>query len=167
MFDAGLFEMLVIFTIGLLVLGPERLPRVAKFIGRWVGQARRAVTKLNNEIERELALEEIRRIQRESEENLRREEARLREEITGKPAGPSAASEGAEASSAPRAAGTPDAGEAGPDDGAPASGPGAESSRGHANGTEARGGGGAVTAEESPHPGADAGSEDDRNAARH
>jgi sec-independent protein translocase protein TatB len=73
MFDAGLFEMLVIFTLGLLVLGPERLPRVAKFIGRWVGQARRAVTKLNNEIERELALDEIRRIQRESEQAIRKE----------------------------------------------------------------------------------------------
>ena len=83
MFDAGLFEMLVIFTLGLLVLGPERLPRVARFVGRWVGQARRAVTRLNNEIERELALDEIRRIQRESEEAMRREEASIRRELSG------------------------------------------------------------------------------------
>ncbi len=90
MFDAGLFEMLVIFTLGLLVLGPERLPKVARVIGRWIGQARRAVTRLNNDIERELALEEIRRFQRESEEKIRESERKLREseqqvrrEVTG------------------------------------------------------------------------------------
>ena len=81
MFDAGLFEMLVIFTLGLLVLGPERLPKVARFVGRWVGQARRAVTRLNNEIERELALEEIRRFKEESEAKLRESEQQVRDEL--------------------------------------------------------------------------------------
>ncbi|MEO0972531.1 MAG: Sec-independent protein translocase protein TatB [Pseudomonadota bacterium] len=79
MFDAGLFEMVVIFTLGLLVLGPERLPKVARFVGRWVGQARRAVTRLNNEIERELALDEIRRFKEESEAKLRDSDKQLRE----------------------------------------------------------------------------------------
>jgi sec-independent protein translocase protein TatB len=81
MFDAGLFEMLVIFTLGLLVLGPERLPRVARFVGRWVGQARRAVTNLNNEIERELALEEIRRVQRETSTSLKEQEQAVRDSL--------------------------------------------------------------------------------------
>ncbi|MEM9384257.1 MAG: Sec-independent protein translocase protein TatB [Pseudomonadota bacterium] len=81
MFDAGLFEMLVIFTLGLLVLGPERLPKVARFVGRWVGQARRAVTRMNNEIERELALEEIRRFKEESEAKMRESERQFRDEL--------------------------------------------------------------------------------------
>ncbi|MEO0423620.1 MAG: Sec-independent protein translocase protein TatB [Pseudomonadota bacterium] len=79
MFDAGLFEMLVIFTLGLLVLGPERLPKVARFVGRWVGQARRAVTRMNNEIERELALEEIRRFKEESEAKMRESDQQFRD----------------------------------------------------------------------------------------
>ncbi len=112
MFDAGLFEMLVIFTLGLLVLGPERLPKVARFVGRWVGQARRAVTRLNNEIERELALEEIRRFKEESEAKLRESEQQVRDELktvedTVKPAQASttAAADAPKAAAAPAASG--------------------------------------------------------------
>lgn len=58
MFDVGFFELLIIFVIGLLVLGPERLPRVASKIGGWVGQARRMTRNLKYQLEDELALQE-------------------------------------------------------------------------------------------------------------
>jgi sec-independent protein translocase protein TatB len=53
MFDIGFFELLVIFVIALLVLGPERLPRVARQIGYWSGRARSAFNNLRYELERE------------------------------------------------------------------------------------------------------------------
>lgn len=58
MFDIGFFELLIIFVIGLLVLGPERLPRVAAKVGNWVGQARRMTRNLKYQLEDELALQQ-------------------------------------------------------------------------------------------------------------
>lgn len=58
MFDVGFFELIIIFVIGLLVLGPERLPRVAAKVGNWVGQARRMTRNLRYQLEDELSLKE-------------------------------------------------------------------------------------------------------------
>ena len=46
MFDIGFWELLILFGIGLVVLGPERLPRVAMKVGNWAGQARRTARTL-------------------------------------------------------------------------------------------------------------------------
>ncbi len=60
MFDIGFWELLFISVIGLLVLGPERLPRVARSVGLWAGRARGMVRKLQREIDREITLADIR-----------------------------------------------------------------------------------------------------------
>lgn len=52
-------ELTLLFIIGLLVLGPERLPRVASQIGRWVGKARRTANQLRYQLEREIALADL------------------------------------------------------------------------------------------------------------
>jgi sec-independent protein translocase protein TatB len=52
-------ELVVLFVIGLCILGPERLPRVAIQIGSWVGWARRTANQLRFQIEREIALADI------------------------------------------------------------------------------------------------------------
>lgn len=55
----GPVELILLVVIGLLVLGPEKLPRVASQIGRWVGKARRTANQLRYQIEREVALADI------------------------------------------------------------------------------------------------------------
>jgi len=61
MFNIGSFEVLLIFIIALLVLGPERLPGAIKTSGLWIGRFRRSFYKVKAEIERELNTDEIRR----------------------------------------------------------------------------------------------------------
>ncbi len=60
MFDIGFWEISLIFIVGLLILGPERMPRVARTAGLFLGRARAAMRKLQREVQRELMLEETR-----------------------------------------------------------------------------------------------------------
>ncbi len=57
MFDIGFWELIILFGLGLLVLGPERLPRVAMQIGNWAGQARRMARTLTTQIRNELDID--------------------------------------------------------------------------------------------------------------
>jgi len=61
MFDLGFSELLLIAVVALVVLGPERLPRAAKFAGLWVRRARAQWYSVKAELERELADDELRR----------------------------------------------------------------------------------------------------------
>jgi len=54
MFDVGFWELVILFGLGLMVLGPERLPKVAAKLGRWVGQARNMARHLSNQIRDEI-----------------------------------------------------------------------------------------------------------------
>lgn len=54
MFDIGFSEVMLIGLLGLLVLGPERLPAVARQIGRYVGRARTTWNAMRTELEREI-----------------------------------------------------------------------------------------------------------------
>lgn len=60
MFDIGFSELLLVFIIGLLVLGPERLPKAARTLGYWMGRARSTFNNLRNELEREALNQDIR-----------------------------------------------------------------------------------------------------------
>jgi sec-independent protein translocase protein TatB len=59
MFEIGPSELLLVCVIGLLVLGPKRLPKVAAEIGKWVGRARRTASHLRRQLEREVELSEL------------------------------------------------------------------------------------------------------------
>lgn len=72
MFDIGFGELLVVALVALLVLGPERLPRAARFTGLWVRRARAQWHSVKAELERDLAAEELQRSLREGREELRR-----------------------------------------------------------------------------------------------
>ena len=58
----GFWELIILFLIGLVVLGPERLPRVANQLGSWLGQARRMTRIMKRQLEDELGLDKHLRI---------------------------------------------------------------------------------------------------------
>lgn len=62
MFDVGFWELAVIFVVGLLVLGPERLPRVAQQLGQWAGKARQMARMLTTQLQDEMHAVDPRRI---------------------------------------------------------------------------------------------------------
>ena len=61
MFDIGFWEVIFIAVITLLVVGPERLPKVARTAGLWVGKIRGFVVSVKADIDQELAADELRR----------------------------------------------------------------------------------------------------------
>ena len=61
MFDVGFSELLIIAVVALIVLGPERLPKAARFAGLWVRKARAQWYSVKAELERELAAEDMKK----------------------------------------------------------------------------------------------------------
>lgn len=59
MFDIGFSELILIMVVVLLVVGPERLPKVARTAGLYLGRARRMVATVKADVARELAAEEL------------------------------------------------------------------------------------------------------------
>lgn len=62
MFDMGFWELLLIGVVALVVIGPERLPKVARIAGLWLGRARRTLSSVQDEIRRELKADELKEI---------------------------------------------------------------------------------------------------------
>lgn len=60
MFEFDFFKLVILAMIGLLVLGPEKLPRLAARIGHWMGRARSIARQLHTQLEQEVLLEEER-----------------------------------------------------------------------------------------------------------
>ncbi len=83
MFDIGFSELILVFVIALLVVGPERLPRIARTAGLWVGKMRGFVSSVKAEIDRELATEELKKALAKQAAVPELEE--LIDEVTGKP----------------------------------------------------------------------------------
>lgn len=71
MFDIGFGEIFLIAVVALLVLGPERLPKAARFAGLWVRRARAQWYSVKAEFENELADEELRRSLQQTQADLR------------------------------------------------------------------------------------------------
>ena len=89
MFDFSFGEMMVVGLVALVVLGPERLPKAARFVGLWVRRARAQWYSVKSELEREIASEDLRRsladgaqVMRETEAHLRATDAPIRSSVT-------------------------------------------------------------------------------------
>jgi len=83
MFDIGFAELLLIAVVGLLVIGPERLPGAIRTGSAWLNRLRRGFNELKHEVQRELHNDEVMEELRKTSESVRRETERWREDLTG------------------------------------------------------------------------------------
>jgi sec-independent protein translocase protein TatB len=65
MFDISFSEMIIIAIVALVVIGPERLPKVARTAGHLLGRLQRYVNDVKSDINREMQLEELKKLQSE------------------------------------------------------------------------------------------------------
>lgn len=68
MFDIGFSELLVVGLVALIVLGPKRLPEVARTAGRWMGRLRRFVSEVKSDLDREMRNAEVMELQKLKQE---------------------------------------------------------------------------------------------------
>lgn len=80
MFDIGFSELMVIGIVALLVIGPERLPKVARTLGLLLGRARRYVSDVKSDINREIQLDELKKLQSQMTDSARSLEDSVRKE---------------------------------------------------------------------------------------
>ncbi len=80
MFDIGFGELLLIAVVALVVLGPERLPKAARFAGLWVRRARNQWDSVKQELERELHAEELKRNLQDVRQSMQQAESGLRDQ---------------------------------------------------------------------------------------
>lgn len=81
MFDIGFSEMMVIAVVALVVIGPERLPKVARTIGHMLGRMQRYVNDVKADINREMELEELRKFKQDFEKTATEFESSVRTEV--------------------------------------------------------------------------------------
>lgn len=75
MIDLGISKLALIGAVALVVIGPERLPKVARTAGALIGRAQRYIADVKAEVSREIELEELRKMRTEFEEAARKRRA--------------------------------------------------------------------------------------------
>lgn len=83
MIDLGLDKLALIGVVALVVIGPERLPKVARMAGTLLGRAQRYINDVKSEVSREIELEELRKMQTEVQEAASDVEHSLSQELAG------------------------------------------------------------------------------------
>ena len=73
MFDVSFSELLVIAVVALIVIGPEKLPKVARTLGALTGRMQRYVAQVKDEVNREARFEELQKLQQEIKQSAERE----------------------------------------------------------------------------------------------
>ncbi len=81
MFDIGFSELLVVGVVALVVIGPERLPKVARTAGVLLGRMQRYVQNVKADISREMQLDELKKLQAEMQESARNFEQTIASEV--------------------------------------------------------------------------------------
>ena len=83
MFDVGFSELMVIAVVALVVIGPERLPAVARTLGHLFGRLQRYVNDVKADISREIELDELKKFKDQFEEAAQSVESSVRSEVEG------------------------------------------------------------------------------------
>lgn len=81
MFDVSLTELMVIGVVALIVIGPERLPRVARTAGHLLGRLQRYVNAVKADINREMHIEDLRRFEQQVKNDVQSIESSVHQEI--------------------------------------------------------------------------------------
>ena len=81
MFDIGFSELMVIAVVALIVIGPERLPKVARTVGLLFGRMQRYVNDVKADINREMALDELRKLQANIQDTANSLEQSMKQEV--------------------------------------------------------------------------------------
>lgn len=81
MFDIGFSELMIIAVVALIVIGPERLPKVARTVGHLFGRMQRYVNDVKSDISREMALDDLRKLQASMKDTARSIEESVNEEV--------------------------------------------------------------------------------------
>ena len=81
MFDVGLSELMVIAVVALVVIGPERLPKVARTAGLLLGRLQRYVSDVKADINREMQLDELKKMQQEMTDQVTKVQASVTHEM--------------------------------------------------------------------------------------
>jgi sec-independent protein translocase protein TatB len=81
MFDVGLSELMVIAAVALVVIGPERLPKVARTAGLLLGRLQRYVSDVKSDINREMQLDELKKLQQQMTDQVSSMEASVTHEM--------------------------------------------------------------------------------------
>ena len=82
MFDIGFTELLVIGVVALIVIGPERLPKVARTAGHLYGRMQRYVSSVKSDISNEIHLDELRKAGQSFKESIESVEADVQQQVT-------------------------------------------------------------------------------------
>jgi sec-independent protein translocase protein TatB len=82
MFDFGFSEMMIIAVVGLVILGPERLPKVAKQAGQWLGKLRRYVDDVKVDINKQMDLQELKNLQAQMTDAAREMETSVQSTVS-------------------------------------------------------------------------------------
>jgi sec-independent protein translocase protein TatB len=82
MFDIGFSELLVIGVVALIVIGPEKLPRMARTVGHLAGRLQRYVADVKADINREIELDELRKMRDSMQQAARDMETSVQSELT-------------------------------------------------------------------------------------
>ncbi|MBX3600062.1 MAG: Sec-independent protein translocase protein TatB [Rubrivivax sp.] len=81
MIDLGLDKLALIGAVALIVIGPEKLPRVARTVGHLLGKAQRYVADVKAEVNRSIELEELKKMKTQFEDAARNVEQTVRSEV--------------------------------------------------------------------------------------
>ncbi|WP_153109619.1 Sec-independent protein translocase protein TatB [Propionivibrio limicola] len=87
MFDIAFSELIVIGIVAIVVIGPERLPKVARTAGHLLGRLQRYVHDVKTDISREMQLDELKKMQAQVQESARQLEHSINAEVTQAQAG--------------------------------------------------------------------------------
>ena len=82
MFDIGFSELLVIGVVALVVIGPEKLPRLARTVGHLAGRLQRYVNDVKADINREMELDELKKMRENLQETASSFESSVRSELS-------------------------------------------------------------------------------------